>query len=256
MSWTDAQYDYKVGGISLLLYCERVRVVIEGMAARRGQNFSIPGLEGEFSYPGKLREAMNVAIEVTLRYTDENGLITHTDGASGHVFENLAEVKRLFAASNPAVIQRTLPHQGTVMLDFEILAEPVLGGSHFQYVFLCHAPGVYWRSTTAESYTGGTGNIPVGGNAPVHDAILTFSTDGSIMTDDGLSGVEIAGLTSAVTVDCGRRTVIQSAVPAPGLILPLSNRWLYLSPDPTDPANPVPVTIVGTVEVEWFPKWL
>lgn len=256
VGWDDSQYNYRAGGVSLLNYADRIRVMIEAMPARRGQNFTIPGLEGELSFPHKLREALNVAIEVTLKYSDENGDVTHTDGTAGHVFENLAQVKRLFASSSPVLMQRNLPHQGEVVLEFEVLSEPVLGSTHFQYVFLCHAPGVYWRGATELSYSSGTGTINVGGNAPVHDAILTFTGDGSIMTNDGLSGVEIVDSTGAVIVDCGARTVTQGGSPAPGLIRPLTNRWLYLPSHPTDPVNPVAVTVVGTVEVDWFPKWL
>lgn len=255
-SWTDAQYNYRIAGVQLMDYCERVRVVVEASPARRGNNFEIPGLEGEYSFPDKLHEPLNVAVECTLRYTDDTGGITHTDGAPGHVYENLAELKRLFGGGGKlASLQRNLPHQGETILEFEVLAEPVLGQNHFQYVFLCHAPRVFWRGTTLNSYTSGTGTINVGGNAPVHDAIVTFTGDGSIMTNDGLSGIEIDGSAGTVIVNCGTRVVTQGGSPAPGLIRPLTNRWLYLPAHATNVNNPVPVTVVGTVEVEWYRKW-
>lgn len=255
-SWTDTQYNYRAAGVSLLDYCEKVRVIIEAMPARRGTNFQIPGLEGEYSFPNKLHEPMNVAVECTLKYTDDVGAITHPDGAPGHVYENLAEIKRLFSGGGGlAQLQRNLPHQGETILDFEVLSEPVLGQNHFQYVFLCHAPKVFWRNATLNSYTSGTGTINLGGNAPVHDAILTFTGDGSIETDDGLSGVEIVGSSGTVVVDCGTRAVTQGGNPAPGLVRPLTNRFLYLPAHPTNPLNPVGVTITGTVEVEWYTKW-
>ena len=93
MAWQTSDYQYDLGGVDPFDYCTSFRIVTEGMAAREGINFKVPGLHGEQSYPFKMFEGRNVIIDTVLRYTNAAGAVTHANGAAGHVYENLAALK-------------------------------------------------------------------------------------------------------------------------------------------------------------------
>lgn len=245
-------YNYRIGSTQLDPYCDSVRILGEIMAGKRGNNFVIPGLEGELSFPNKLHLPLNLAVEVTVKYVDiTTGLITHVDGAAGHVHENLAKMKELFGGVGSLVqLKRDAPHQGENILEFEVLTEPSIGELDNRIVFLCHAPSPFWRSDTAATPVTGTGTVTRGGNAPVHDAIITFGGNGSIVTNDGKYGVEIAGSSgSGIVVDCGARTILQAGTKRDAWFRPLNNRWFRLD------SPSVPVTVTGSLSMVWFPKW-
>src|SRR5688500_13824048 len=99
MVWT--AYTYKAGPfggtlLTLTDYCTSVRVIDEGGVGKRGGDVAVQYLHGEHAIGHKFATPRLIALEVVLRFTSSAGTITHTDGAPGHVFENLSEVKRLF----------------------------------------------------------------------------------------------------------------------------------------------------------------
>lgn len=176
MPWT--VYDYQAGPkggslTPLLNFCTMVRVLSEGGSGKRGGNVGVQYLHGEHAVAHKFLTPRIIPLEVALRYTSAAGTITHADGAPGHVFENLSEVKRLLRGHrSQATLQRTAPDMGTVQIDVECM-EPTPTQNRFVYLFPLVAARPFWRSTTVQSTAASP--IAVGGDAPVDDAELVFA---------------------------------------------------------------------------------
>jgi len=175
VTWT---YNYLAGpkgGTLLALsdYCISVRVLTEGGPGKRGPNVGVQYLHGAHPVPHKFATERLVPLEVALRYTNSAGAVTHADGAAGHVFENLSEVKRLLRGQRGlATLRRTAPDMGTVELDVECAVDPQPSQGRHVYVFMLTAARPFWRSTTLQSATASP--IAVGGDAPVDDAEIVF----------------------------------------------------------------------------------
>jgi hypothetical protein len=124
MVWT--AYNYQAGpkGGSLTAlsnYCTAVRVIDEGSPGFRGGNVPIQYLHGAREVPHKFTDEGLVGLEVHLRYTSSAGTITHADGAAGHVYDNLENVKRLLYGDMEMVtLQREAPDYGTVQIDVQV----------------------------------------------------------------------------------------------------------------------------------------
>lgn len=247
-----ADYNYRIGSTQLSTYAKAVRVLAEVSVGKRGNNFVIPGLEGELSFPNKLHLPANVAVEAVARFTNASGAVTHADGAPGHAHENLGELKELFGGVGALVeLKRLTPHEGETVLDCEVLAEASVSQARHVFVWLCHAPSSFWRSATQSTHNTGTGTVTRLGTAPVHDMVVTFGGNGSVVTNDGLYGIEITGSSgSGIVVDCGRRTILQAGTKRDAWFRPMNNRWLRFD------AASVPITVAGSVtSIAWYPKW-
>lgn len=179
MAWSYAYQAGPKGGtlLALLNYCTSVRLVSEGGSGKRGGDVNVQYLHGDHPVPHKFLAPKLIPLEVVLRYTSSAGTITHADGAEGHVFQNLAEVKRLLRGQRgQATLQRTAPDMGTVLVDVEC-GEPSPSQNRFTYLFPLVAARPFWRSTTLTTTT--TSPIVVGGNAPVDDAEIVFAGGGA-----------------------------------------------------------------------------
>lgn len=90
----------------------------------------------------------------------------------------------------------------------------------------------YWRAGGNQSTDtiNGADTMVVGGNAPVYDAVLVFSGDGTFTHNTLDWELEITGSTSAVTVDLGNRTVTQAGSPAPNLLRRDRRDWGWFVP--------------------------
>lgn len=175
-------YTYKAGPfggtlLPLLDYCSSVRLIDESGPGKRGGDVTVQYLHGNHAVGHKFANPRLLALEVVLRYTSAAGTITHTDGAPGHVFENLSEVKRLLRGqASLATLERIAPHHGTVQIDVEC-GEPTPTQNRFTYLFPLVAARPFWRSTTLQ--TDSASPIAVGGDAPVDDSTITFSAAAS-----------------------------------------------------------------------------
>lgn len=176
MPWTE--YTYKAGPLGgtlqpLLNYAISVRIEDEGGPDRRGGNVAVQYLHGEHAVAHQFDSPRLVLLECIFRYTSAAGTITHTDGAPGHVFENLSETKRLLRGQlGMATLERIAPDQGTVQIDVQYRA-PTPTQNRFTYAFPLVAPRSYWRSTTLNSVS--SSPLTVGGDAEVDDAVVKFS---------------------------------------------------------------------------------
>lgn len=115
------------------------------------------------------------------------------------------------------------------------------------------APWGLWQSGGPEKTDtlSGSDSLAVGGNAPLHNAVLVFAGDGSI-THPGLGWtLTVSGSSGSVTVDLGRRRTTQAGTLAPNLLTRNRRDWAWFLPG----ANAV--TVTGTsVGVTWRDNWL
>jgi hypothetical protein len=208
MVWT--AYNYQAGPkggslTPLLNYCTFVRIVDEGSPGLRGGPVQIQYLEGAREVPHLFSETRLIGLECGLRYTSSAGTITHADGAAGHAYENLANLKRILYGDRLMVtLQREVPHQGTVQIDVKVGAPVAPSQNRFVFLFPLVAPNPFWASTTLNSVSP-TPSIAVGGDAPVHDAEITFAA--------GASSPILTHTASGATIQ------IQGTVPSGGVLV-------------------------------------
>lgn len=248
MAWPT--YAIEADGVELDDYCDRVVVVTEGMANREDSNFKVPGLDGELSFPNKLWDAGNVIMETFIRYTDEDGLITHADGAPGHVYENLSVLKRVLGKNGLVDLRRTAPDYGETSMMVELVQGPNEGSFPAHRIWVLKAPKPFWSGLTNVTIAATAGAHIPAGDAPVGDMVVTFSGNGKVAIGDEF--VEIVGHSGgAVVVDCGARTVLQSTTPRDRWLHVFSNRWLKLEPGVAQA-----VTFTGAVtNLVYAPHW-
>lgn len=205
MVWTDYTYQAAPTGESLVNlsdYCTAVRIVGDGgSGGKQGGNIGVPYLHGARPVHHKYSAESTVALEVVLRYTNPAGAITHTDGAAGHAFENLAALKRIFYGRQAGVtLRRVAPDHGTVDLECEVLQPVTISQARHVFVFPLNCPKPFWRNT--EQNSNPTVSCIVGGDAEIDDAEIVFATGtGPVLTH----------------TDTGATITIEGAVPAGGV---------------------------------------
>lgn len=189
MSW---DYNYQVGPeggpyVDLLDYCVDVRLVSEIDVQKQGTNVNVPFIDGEYSDPFKFRTAGVLMLDCMLRYTNPSGAVTHTDGAAGHVFENLNALKALLGGNRlPIVLRRTAPHMGAVEAVGEYIGGVVSAGPRMRFVFPIRMLEGSWREQTTQTFnrlgfsSQNTANInSLDGDAEVGDANVTITCKGA-----------------------------------------------------------------------------
>ncbi len=186
MAWTD--YNYQAGPVGgpytdLLAYCDNVRIPSEMDAPKRGSNPTIAYKDGEYSDPFKFRDAGTFMLDCMVSYTDSSGTITHTDGAPGHVFENLQSLKSLLGGDGELVtIRRTVPHMGDIEAVSEFMGGLNSTNPRMRFVFPMRLVEGSWREQTASSDTESSIStfphsytIATSGDTDIGDATFTFT---------------------------------------------------------------------------------
>lgn len=260
-----AEWDYsyqagpKGGALTALsTYCSRVRIVDEGMGGKRGDNIAIPYLHGARAVGHKFASESTLNLEVVLRYTNGSGAITHTDGAAGHAFENLSEVKRLLGGQRSlATLQRTAPDHGTVQIDVEALSPVRASSTHFIFLFPLNCPSPFWRSSAQNSQNPSSPITPAG-DGPVDDMWVEFSGGSNASLTHSASGAQLS-LTGAtpgggirLLVGEGRAVYISGGADATDLVTANRSYWMEM-----DPGVSNSFTVGGgtTATVKWYDKW-
>lgn len=260
MPWS--VYDYQAGPkggslTPLLNFCAAVRVVDESGSGKAGEDVNVQFLHGDHPVAHKFAEPRLIMLEAVLRYTSSAGTITHTDGAQGHVFENLAEMKRLLRGQRSlATLQRIAPHYGTTQIDVHSGA-PTPSQNRFVFLFPLVAPRPFWRSTTLNSVS--SSPLTVGGDAPVDDAEIVFSAGGTSPVFTHTASGATIGIVG--TVPAGGVRVYTETMQATRVTGGTDYSEFVASPAKTfglelDPGVSNAYTISsGTVTVEWRNKW-
>lgn len=261
MSWDYAWQAGPDGGtlVDLADYCTSARVVDEGGAGKRGTNIVIPGLEGRRSDPHKFSEQGLLGLEIVLRYTNAAGAVTHPDGAAGHAYDNLSQVKRLLYGHRTLTrLQRTAPDHGTVYVLGEVLQPVRISQARHVFLFPLTLPVPSWHSTTENSQTP-TPSVTVGGDFPVNDAVLEFvgGTDPVLTHTDSGAELGVQGAVPAggvrIFIGEGRAEYISGGANATNLLTPANRRyWMSL-----DPGQVNAFSAVGgsTITLKWRDQW-
>lgn len=262
MAWA---YTYKAGPfggtlVALSTYCQSVRIVGESGVGKRGNDVTVQYVHGNRAVAHKFATPRLLPLEVVLRYTTATGTITHTDGAAGHAYENLSEVKRLLRGqAGLATLERIAPDMGEVRIDVEC-GEPMFTQNHFTYLFPLIAARPFWRSTTTQ--TDSSSPIAIGGDAPVDDATVTFSAAASspVFTHSSSGATVKPTITYTGTVPAGGVTVntltgqafnVSGGADCSNLVS--FNKPYILELDP-GVSNTYTISS-GTVTVAWADKW-
>jgi hypothetical protein len=254
MSWAFA---YTIDTNAISDWCTAVRIATEVATFPRGEPIVLPfhdaGVEGLLR-PGS---SFDIPLEADLRYTNSAGAVTHVDGAAGHVYENRSNLLRYLTATDTRRwLQRTAPHQGAVEIPFRLITPATSGVPHFRQLFFLRTLDAYWREQTQRTGVNPIPTITNGGDAPVADAIYTFSGfNGTQRLTHTPSGdyIEIVADTTvnSVVVDLLAGTVTQAGSPVPTVSELSSPRGIWLQPG----SNAMSLSGSGSVAVDLYEKW-
>ena len=176
MSWV---YSYQTDSVDLLDYCDAVVIENEGGSGKRGSNLAVGFLDGERWEP-KNYGPLDLVLKTTLKYSNASGLITHVDGAAGHVFENLSEMKKLMTQPGLKYLTRTAPDYGSVRAAFEMIGPPLIPPAERIAVYWpLRVPSGSWQTVTQSTATGNPPAATTGGNRQISDPELVFSGAGT-----------------------------------------------------------------------------
>lgn len=177
--------------------CTAVVNLNEGQGGAKSGGNTRPGyLDGERWEP-KNRGPADIALQTHIRYTDEDGDVTHDDGEPGHFMENLSDLTEWLSSDVRRFLVRTAPHIGSQRLLFETVADPVEGVDKNVYVWVLRSLSGSWQSITEQSDSGDPPSVTTGGNRRIPDPEIEFSNGGMFTyTDD-------AGVASQISVNVG-----------------------------------------------------
>lgn len=251
MTW---DYELAVNSLDLIDIATFATIENEVPSAFGDVGVSIPGRPGVEYDPAAPFMPLVATLRVHLRWTDEDGAITHTDGAAGHIYENLSLLKAELNKTAP-IIYRTIPHAGDLRATFKSVTPGFVGQQRHVYNFPLVIPSGSWQSVTETSETGNPPAVETEGDREVHDPRLSISAAGTttITGSDGIGYTIVAssGPTYPIVVDVGAGTVIDAAAAdARGHVAFSHQNWLRLQPKDT----PTISTSVA-VTVMWRDRW-
>lgn len=260
MPWTD--YTWQAGAYGEALvdlddYCTAIRIVGDGgSGGKRGGNIPVPWLHGARAVGHKFAAESTVGLEVVLRYTNAAGAITHTDGAAGHAFENLAALKRIFyGRQGLSTLRRIAPDHGTVDLECEVLQPVMISQARHVFLFPLNCPKPYWRA--AEQSSNPAVSCIVGGDAEIDDAEVVFASGtGPILTHtDSGATIQIEGAVPGggvrVYVGEGRAARVTGGADHSAYVKVNKPYWLVL-----DAARNNSFTLsTGSATIYWRDRW-
>lgn len=195
MSWT---YDYEGQSTDLLDHCTAVTIDDESGAGKQGSNLQVGHLDGE-RWGAKPYAPLDVVLKTVLRYSNSSGAVTHADGAAGHVYENLSELKKLLGASGIKTLTRIAPDYGTVRARFEMISGPIRGEQRHVFYWPLRIPSGSWEDNSQSSATGNPPSVTTGGDRRIWDPEIEFSGAGSFTYTNGDSEVFKITLASGPT---------------------------------------------------------
>ena len=246
MGW---DYDYRVGATSLSDYCQAVTVPSETSGGLVGSNLHIPGTDGERIVSKTMATGM-VELKTTLRYTNPSGAITHTDGAPGHVYENLSELKKIFRKQGPILLLRDMPHAGTVVGEVELAGGPIRGEADHVFTWPLKLVGGSWRGNTQNSVA--AASVVTSGDTRIDDMEIEFAGTSTVAFTDANGEVysiqALAGSFPLIVFTGTDKRVEQGGSPDPGRVVIAHEAWFRLDPDDTP-------SISGSATFRWHDRW-
>ncbi len=238
-----------VGGTALSTLSDNVRLLKYGSGAKRGRNHTIPHRDGEYATTQKWFTSTDMVLEVAL-------------SAATSREENLSDLLALIHdMTGLVIIIGTTTFHGTIRAQVEMLDEPRPGQNPNIYLIPLHNPKGMWEDNSAT--TASSASPPVvttAGDLPVDDMVLTVALAGNHLEHTDSNGVVSritidsgAGGTAPYVVDCGARTVFDSAgTPvAKDAFLTVTQPWWMR----WEAATAQSFTATGSTAASWRDKW-
>lgn len=230
----------------------------ENIPGFRGEDLRVPGVDGAIWRPNKPRDVKEFELPVVIFGVDRTtGLVTTSPPQ--HIRDNLDHLFRLL---NPILTQVQIRKVISTDPEREILCQLADGADVGPYqrnpltraiVLRFTATIPYWRTIPALAPASPPTFNP-GGNAPVTDAVITFTGGSTPRLTNTSTGdwIELSGsIGSPVTVDVGARTVTQGGISALNLFTRLRRRWMIFRPV----TNNLTLTGGGSVSIDAYTKW-
>lgn len=239
--------------MSLSDYCTAITVTDESGGGLIGTNLHIPGTDGERIMDKTLATTV-LPLKTVLRYTNAGGTITHGDGAPGHIYENLSELKKIFRKQGPILLLRDMPHAGTVVGEVELMGDPIVGEDDHVFTWPLKLVGGSWRANSQSTATGNPPSITTLGDTRIDDFEIEFSGVGTV-SDTDAAGVAysiqaLAGTFPLIVYMGTDKRVEQAGSPDPGRVVIGHEAWFRMDPDVV-----VTLSTDVSVTVRWYDRW-
>lgn len=170
-----------------------------------------------------------------------------------HLQDNLDTLFGVFHSDSPLLITRTMPDATTRTINGRVLqAFQVRGGNSLvrKFVARINLPYPFWKAGTVKNVTGtGAQSVVNLGNAPIHNALITFTTAGRLTIDS--SGDYIDASAAGVIVDLAAWTIEKPAGTPADNLLSHNRAWLVMFG-----AGTTAVTATGTIDIDFFDSYI
>jgi hypothetical protein len=176
----------------------------------------------------------------------------YSDEECGQIIENLLGLTGFFGDSDPLVIEWVIDTARSLYLEtYAVQGAQVFTQGKYRLISQpLEASYPYWREDVLQTDTiSGADTITNSGTAQVWDPILVFSGDGTFENLTTGQEYEVAGSGGAVTVDVGRKLVLEGGADADGVGFPDSSQWMRLAKGVNS------VTSDVSVDVKWRPGY-
>ena len=238
-------YDYTLNGTDIEQYAAAIRILPELFATDRGNNFVLPGIDGEYEAFDKDTGSVDFVLETFLGFT------TFYD-------DKEAISTLLFDKTQTVFLGRTVPL--AVPVDVEIAVRPIgvgttgSGSDRFRVRWPLRAVSPFWREQTQRTSVNPISSITIDGDAHVADAVYTFTGGTTPVLTNNTNG-DVITLTdspgaSDVIVDVGARTIKRAGADWDANFEPNKQRWMRLEPG----VNSMSLTGAGSVTVDLYEK--
>lgn len=221
----------------------------------RGGEVEVAGLHGAVVNSRRFANTRSIALPMAIfPYNPSTGL--QTLSVAEHLQENVDTLLGLmYGAYSQLAIVRTMPDASTRTIQGEVLqAVPISGRAGVRELSLqFECPYPFWHGA-ALSDTGNSGSFTVtnNGNAPVGDAVFTFTGVAVLTHDDTGDSFEILSGANTV-VDAGARTIKRASADVDeDFKIGDTGYWIELLPG----VNNFTLSGAGTVDVVGFHSWL
>lgn len=230
-----------------------------GHPGRRGGNIAVVNGDGTRRQPGKPYRERILTLNMSVWDRTSSGLATPSRQAA--LEANIDTLMGLVdgGSDETCIVEHdradgtTRWIEGEIIEAFELGQGALFSNPHASYnaviILRCFRP--FWQSEELFSAViNGTDPIVVGGNGRVTNMTLLFSADAVLTHVPSGDTVEIDGSTSAVTVDVGAGTVVQSAVAADNLLIASNDPWQTWYPGTFN------LTATANVTVSWRSQFI
>lgn len=230
----------------------------EGFPGRRGSNIEIPGVTGSFFVRDKPYPERSFSLALVVFPWDSTGAVTTTPGQ--HIQTNIDTLFDELTANVLISVQKSVDAGPTREALCEVVNTIDVGpyGSHpyaRAFVVQFNVPDAFWRELPQITGEGPPSTTP-GGNAPVHDPVVTLNggTDTRLTNTTNGDWVEITGALGGtpVIIDVGARTVTQGGTPIKDRFRTNNRRWFTLF----TATNNLSVSGGGTASIDYYRKWV